>query len=133
VTREEPLTGADQLLVFDLPAEPSFSAVVPGGRVEDGETPGEAAIRELREETGLEVEVLRELGIQTQASWRVPALRDENHFLHATPAGPTPAEWDHEVEGDVFHCHWMPLTADTRVYGKHGVYIPELLRSISKP
>lgn len=128
MTREEPLTGADQLLVFDLPAEPAFAAVVPGGRLEEGETAAEAAVRELREETGLEVEVVRELGVRKQSSWRVPGLRDENHFLQATPVGPTTAEWDHDVGGDVFHCRWIPLTADTRVYGKHGAFIPALVR-----
>jgi 8-oxo-dGTP pyrophosphatase MutT (NUDIX family) len=114
--------------VFDLPAEPAFSSVVPGGRLEPGETAAQAAVRELHEETGLEVEVVRELGVQRQPSWRVPGLRDENHFLQATPTGPTPAEWDHEVEGDVFHCRWVPLTADTRVYGKHGAFIHALVR-----
>jgi 8-oxo-dGTP pyrophosphatase MutT (NUDIX family) len=128
VTREEPLTGADQLLVFDLPAEPAFSNVVPGGRVEPGETPEQTAIRELREETGLEVEVVRELGVETQSSWRVPGLRDENHFLEAVPTAPTPAEWDHEVEGDVFRCRWIPLTAETRVYGSHGAFLQSLVR-----
>src|SRR4029453_7448445 len=90
VTREEPLTGADQLLVFDLPAEPAFSSVVPGGRRERGETAAEAAVRELREETGLEVEVVRELGVEKQPSWRLPALRDANHFLPHTQTAPTP-------------------------------------------
>ena len=119
--------------MFDLPAEPSFSAVVPGGRVEEGETFEQTAIREVREETGLDVEVVRELGVERQPSWRVAGLRDENHFLHAACTGPTPAEWDHDVEGEVFRCYWVPLTAETRVYGRHGVYIPELLRSIPSP
>jgi ADP-ribose pyrophosphatase YjhB (NUDIX family) len=74
------------------------------------------------------VEVVRELGVETQSSWRVPGVRDENHFLEATPTGPTPAEWDHEVEGDVFHCRWVPLTAETEVYGKHGAFIHALVR-----
>ena len=126
VTREEPLTGADQLLVFDLPAEPAFSAVVPGGRLEVGETAAEAAVRELREETGLEVEVIRELGFEKQPSWRVPGLRDENHFLQATPTAPTPEAWDHEVEGDIFRCRWVPLTPDTQVYGRHGAFLQAL-------
>jgi hypothetical protein len=58
----------------------------------------------------------------------VLGLRDENHFLQATPVSATPAEWDHDVGGDVFHCRWIPLTADTRVYGKHGALIPALIR-----
>jgi 8-oxo-dGTP pyrophosphatase MutT (NUDIX family) len=106
---------------------------VPGGRLEPGETAAEAAVRELREETGLEVEVVRELGVEKQPSRRLPALRDENHFLQATPTAPTPAEWDHEVEGDVFHCRWVPLTADTRVYGKHGAFIDALVREHGSP
>jgi 8-oxo-dGTP pyrophosphatase MutT (NUDIX family) len=84
----------------------------------------------VREETGLEVEVVRELGVRTQPSWRVPWLRDENHFLHATALAPTPAEWDHEVGGDVFHCRWIPLIADTRVYGKHGAFLHALLGGV---
>jgi hypothetical protein len=75
------------------------------------------------------VEVVRELGVRTQASWRLPRLRDENHFLHAKATTPTPAEWDHEIGGDVFHCRWIPLTADTRVYGRHGAFLPALTRS----
>jgi ADP-ribose pyrophosphatase YjhB (NUDIX family) len=101
---------------------------VPGGRLEPGESAAEAAVREIREETGLEVEVVRELGVQKQPSWRVPGLRDENHFLQAMPASPTPAAWDHEVEGDIFRCRWVPLTAETRVYGKHGAFIHALIR-----
>jgi 8-oxo-dGTP pyrophosphatase MutT (NUDIX family) len=114
--------------VFDLPDEPTFSAVVPGGRLEPGETAAEAAVRELREETGLEVEIARELGVRKQPSWRIPGLRDENHFMHAKAAAPTPEAWDHEVEGDVFHCRWVPLVADTKVYGKHGVFLHALIR-----
>jgi 8-oxo-dGTP pyrophosphatase MutT (NUDIX family) len=74
------------------------------------------------------VEVVRELGVQRQPSWRVAGVRDENHFLQATPTGPTPAEWDHEIEGDVFHCRWVPLASDTQVYGKHGAFLHALLR-----
>jgi hypothetical protein len=79
------------------------------------------------------VEVVRELGVEKQPSWRVPGLRDENHFLQARPTTPTPAEWDHEVEGDVFHCRWVPLTADTQVYGKHGAFLHALVRMASEP
>jgi ADP-ribose pyrophosphatase YjhB (NUDIX family) len=36
---------------------------LPGGGVEDGESPREAVIREVKEETGLNVEILRLIGI----------------------------------------------------------------------
>ncbi|MCX6807584.1 MAG: NUDIX domain-containing protein [Patescibacteria group bacterium] len=39
---------------------------LPGGRVESGESPWEAVIREVKEETGLDVEVKRLVGIYTK-------------------------------------------------------------------
>ena len=98
--------------------------MVPGGRVEPGETVEQTAVRELCEETGLEVRVVRELGVQEQPSWRVPGVRDENHFLHAEPLGPTPDEWTHGG----LRCRWVPLLRDTRVYGQHGEFLEAMLR-----
>jgi len=37
---------------------------IPGGHVEDDETPEEAVIRELREELNIEIEIIRLLGIE---------------------------------------------------------------------
>ena len=98
--------------------------MVPGGRLEPGETPEQTAIRELGEETGLEVRVVRELGVQEQPSWRVRGVRDENHFLHAVPAGPTPDEWSHGG----LRCRWVPLLKGTSVYGEHGAFLQGVLR-----
>jgi 8-oxo-dGTP pyrophosphatase MutT (NUDIX family) len=98
--------------------------VVPGGRVEPGETFEQTAVREVHEEAGLEVRVIRKLGIEEQESWRVPGVRDENHFLHAVPAGPTADEWTHVG----LRCRWIPLLKGTAVYGQHGAFLDGLLR-----
>ncbi len=44
----------------------------PGGAVELGETPEMAAIREVKEETGLEVEVRRLIGVYTDCNMEYP-------------------------------------------------------------
>lgn len=50
--------GEGRLLLVRRAHEPSLGLwSIPGGRVEEGETPREAARREVREETGLDVEV----------------------------------------------------------------------------
>jgi 8-oxo-dGTP pyrophosphatase MutT (NUDIX family) len=110
--------------VFDILDEPDFVSVVPGGRVEPGETIAETAVRELNEETGLEIRVVGELGVAEQESWRVPPIRDENHFVHAVPTRATEDEWVHE---GAVRCRWIPVLAGMTVYGEHGAFLDRLL------
>ena len=81
---------------------------VPGGTIHDGEDPTAAVVREVREETGLEVEVVRPLGTITRGG------RELHHF-HVAPLGEVPQAWDHDEmsDGDVplwtFSLFWLPI------------------------
>jgi 8-oxo-dGTP pyrophosphatase MutT (NUDIX family) len=63
----------------------------PGGGIDDGETPAEAARRELREETGIVVESVGRL-IMHQLVRSGELIRDEDHFVvrfNGEPGPPT--------------------------------------------
>lgn len=60
------MAGSPQLLVFEYAAKPHLGTHVPGGGVEEGERPDDAAIREAAEETGISagLRLLGTVGVQ---------------------------------------------------------------------
>lgn len=96
---------------------------LPGGRVEEGESVDRAAIREIREETGLDIRLLRLSGIYFR-----PQKEGGNHQVvftaEATEGEPTP---DGKETSKV---EWYPLDRlPDRLFGVHRLYIQDAVRN----
>jgi ADP-ribose pyrophosphatase YjhB (NUDIX family) len=109
------VTGADELLVFDVPGLPQYTAVVPGGGIEEGETIAETAVREVKEETGIDVVFVRELG---------SAEDPVGHYVQVTPTGRLPETWEHDGRA----CRWVPVRAELELWGRRGDFVHALVR-----
>jgi mutator protein MutT len=85
--------------------------VFPGGGVDEGETPQEAAVREMEEETGLHVTVKRELAkIHFGLSFQIYYLVERVSGEYGTGTGEeyTDADPDDPIEG-IYIPIWMPV------------------------
>jgi len=81
------------------------------GAIEPGESDEQAAVREVLEETGLEVEVESDLGdIRYFYVWEGVRVRKAVHFFLMRATGGDVSQHDHEME-DV---RWFPLAVTLR-------------------
>ncbi len=55
---------------------------VPGGRVEPGESVTNAAIREVRDEAGLAIKIIRLLGVYSDPKCRIVTYADNGYIRH---------------------------------------------------
>ena len=94
-----PVDGGELVLVRQSrPGSGSRTLELPSGKLDDGETPLEAAARELAEECGLAAEELAEVG----TFWTAPAYSTELvHVFEASglsEAGPAELDEDEDIE-----------------------------------
>ncbi|WP_424921002.1 NUDIX hydrolase [Streptomyces sp. wa13] len=101
------------LLACHVPPKGKATWTLPGGRVEQGEDPFEAVIREVGEETGCDAVVVRLLGVDSRI---IPAAE------RAVPGGPdhqnvgifyqvriTGGRLRPEPNGEITHSVWTPV------------------------
>lgn len=90
---------------------------VPAGSIEHGETPEDAAVREVFEETGRRSRVVRDLGIERYDMWPAKPQLHERHFFQLELVdGDVPERWrageDDPSSGGPrvrWTCWWTPI------------------------
>jgi ADP-ribose pyrophosphatase len=111
-----PLDGAELVVVRQpRPGATEPTLELPSGKIEPGETPAEAAARELAEECGLAAREWRELG----RFWAAPAYSTE--YVHVWLArglsAAPPASLDEDEDLEVER---RPLTAELEEFSDAG-------------
>lgn len=81
---------------------------VPGGGSESGEAPEDTARRELREETGLRVGILKSLGV-FQHQYSYPDGNSVDWTTHVFTAAYSSGEA--QADDDAYEARWWPLQA----------------------
>ena len=122
-----------ELLVFDLEGFPEMGTQVPAGGIRSKESRKEAALRKVKEETGLvAVRVVTELGIIESPHPASGRARQTSYWVLEGAEG-MPSEWRHAVASDdddadiVFLCRWESLPMDVALVDQQGSLLSQLV------
>lgn len=118
------ILGEDQKIVLIERKNPPFqgSWALPGGFVDVGETVEEACRREMKEETGLKVEIIRLLGVYSDPS-RDPRGHTVSAVFICRAEGGTLLGGD-----DAARAEWFPLPPDVPLAFDHEKIVRDLIR-----
>lgn len=141
VTCQKPGSEKYCLLLFRHVGIPEAGIQVPAGTIEIGESPESAALREIREESGLsQLNLVRSLGIRFFDCR--PFGKDEIHrrfFYHYEAQGDFPGSWQHtelypsdlSAESYLFEFWWEELDGNLpHIIGDQDAMLPELRKSL---
>ena len=128
-----------KLLVLQFDGYPDWPFRLPGGTVEENETPKEAMYRELYEEAGLgRLKIIRKLGVYRYFKHHINANSERHDYLLLAPRN-LPDQWAHTVTGEgsdsdeIFNYSWMGADEINRMSDELTTfitpeYIPELFK-----
>jgi 8-oxo-dGTP pyrophosphatase MutT (NUDIX family) len=136
------VTRANRLLVFRQPDSPEVGVMVPGGTVEADESPEEAVLREVREETGLTR--LRLGAFLGEYEHYVPGLAETHHVhcYHVLCDEDAPETWRHDETDPAigpqrpitFEFFWADLPDGVPpLHGDQGRAVPRLVQVMQRP
>ncbi len=95
--------------------------VLPGGRMENGETPQESVIRESKEETGCNVEVLKEIGKTIQIKAKKRKIEESLCYLARVLGEKRQPDFQEEESSEGFIIFWLSIDDAKRRIGSNKV------------
>ncbi|BCP55693.1 DNA mismatch repair protein MutT [Kaistia sp. 32K] len=129
-------TWRGKLLVFREPDFPEYGIQVPGGTMEAGETPVEAARREFSEETGLTAPAVMTLLGEREYRYAPPGGPERQHrrwFFHLALEGEFAESWEQmEMHPDSggppirFALSWLDLPLGEALFGELDAMLDSL-------
>lgn len=135
------ITQGSRLLVIEYADRSYAEPQIPGGTIEPGESPHQAALREAHEETGLtELKIVSLLGSferDLQSIGRNETIKA--WFFHLSTADATPECWRHAEECPhegtgpiVLELSWVPMAALPKLGGLDNEMLPQLADSLAR-
>jgi 8-oxo-dGTP pyrophosphatase MutT (NUDIX family) len=115
------LRGAPHVAAIRPQGKPEGAWVLPKGNIDPGETPAEAAIREVREETGIEGRLVEKLGdVKYVYTWDGERIfKVVSFFLLRAGRGRLGAI-DEAMRIEVADARWLPLDEAPRLLAYGG-------------